>query len=151
MANKYPFDDFFRDLKKEVREAGFKPKIFWMIAPFAIFILLTILVKYGVVHKNIIGYILIIPTLIVPLFFLLPVWIFKKIDGIWDDIIDDLEERYEKEFNENIRITRKVKKWLGEDKIDIIYTIAMVSGIFILLFWITMICAGLVELGKGIF
>ncbi|WP_086243875.1 hypothetical protein [Campylobacter devanensis] len=150
MANKYPFDDFFRDLKKEVREAGFKPKIFWMIAPFAIFILLTILVKYGVVHKNIIPYTL-TPMFFIPLFFHIPVWIFKKIDGIWDDIIDDLEDRYEKEFNENIRITRKVKKWLGEDKIEAIYTIAMVSGIFILLFWITMICVGLVKLGKGIF
>ncbi|WP_096027706.1 hypothetical protein [Campylobacter lanienae] len=151
MANKYPFDDFFRDLKKEVREAGFKPKIFWMIAPFAIFILLTILVKYGVVHQNVIPYIFAVPMMFVPLFFHLPVWIFKKIDGIWDDIIDDLEDRYEKEFNENIRITRKVKKWLGEDKIDIIYTIAMVSGIFILLLWITMICAGLPRLAKGIF
>ena len=90
MANKYPFDDLLRDFKKGLREAGFKPKIFWMIAPFAIFILLIILVKYGVVHKNTIGYILIIPTLIVPLFFHLPVWIFKKIDENWDYIIDDL-------------------------------------------------------------
>lgn len=151
MANKYPFDDFFRDFKKELREADFKPKIFWMIAPFAIFILLTILVKYGVVHKNIIPYITVVPMVLILLFFHLPVWIFKKIDGIWDGIIDDLEERYEKEFNENIRITRKVKKWLGEDKIEAIYTVAIVSGIFILLFWITMICVGAVELGKGIF
>ncbi|WP_096024702.1 hypothetical protein [Campylobacter lanienae] len=101
--------EFEREARKEFWKSGFKPKIFWMIAPFAIFILLTILVKYGVVHKNTIGYILIIPTLIVPLFFHLPVWIFKKIDENWDYIIDDLEERYEKEFNENIRITRKVK------------------------------------------
>lgn len=151
MANKYPFDDLLRDFKQGLRESGFKPKIFWMVAPFAIFILLTILVKYGVAHKNIIPYICVVPMTFVPLFFHLPVWIFKKIDENWDYIIDDLEDRYEKEFNENIRITRKVKKWLGEDKIEAIYTIAMISGIFILLLWITMICVGLVKLGKGIF
>lgn len=151
MANKYPFDDLLRDFKQGLREAGFKPKIFWMIAPFAIFILLIILVKYGVVHKNIIPYILAVPMMFVPLFFHLPVWIFKKIDENWDYIIDDLEDRYEKEFNENIRITRKVKQWLGEDKIEAIYTIAMISGIFILLLWITGVCSNLIKLGKGIF
>ncbi|QKF69465.1 putative membrane protein [Campylobacter hyointestinalis subsp. lawsonii] len=113
---------------EKIFEKSFKPKIFWMIAPFAIFILLTILVKYGVVHKNIIGFILIIPTLIVPLFFLLPLWIFHKIG-----------------------ITCKVKKWLGDDIVDYIYGYAKFWAFFVLSLWITSICISLIKLGKGIF
>ncbi|WP_086227754.1 MULTISPECIES: hypothetical protein [Campylobacter] len=120
--------EFERETRKEFWKSGFKPKIFWMIAPFAIFILLTILVEYGVVHKNIIGYILIIPTLIVPLFFLLPLWIFHKIG-----------------------ITSKVKKWLGDDLVDYIYGYAKFLGFFVLSLWITSICISLIKLGKGIF
>ncbi|WP_086322522.1 hypothetical protein [Campylobacter devanensis] len=120
--------EFWRKARQEFWKSGFKPKIFWMIAPFAIFILLTILVKYGVVHKNIIGFILIIPTLIVPLFFLLPLWIFHKIG-----------------------IIRKVKKWLGDDLVDYIYGYAKFLGFFVLSLWITSICISLIKLGKGIF
>ncbi len=89
---------------------------------------MTILVKYEVVHKNIIGFILIIPTLIVPLFFLLPFWIFHKIG-----------------------ITCKVKKWLGDEIVDYIYGYARFWVFFVLSLWITLICLGAVELGKGIF
>ncbi len=120
--------EFWRKARQEFWKSGFKPKIFWMITPFAIFILLTILVKYGVVHKNIIGFILIIPTLIVPLFFLLPLWIFHKIG-----------------------ITRKVKEWLGDDIVDYIYGYAKFWAFFVLSLWITSICISLIKLGKGIF
>ena len=84
---------------------GFKPKIFWMIAPFAIFILLTILDEYGVVH-NVIPYIFAVPiALFIPLFVLLPLWIFNKFGipdkvkqwfrddlGLEDEIVDFIYE-----------------------------------------------------------
>lgn len=120
--------EFWRKARQEFWKSGFKPKIFWMIAPFAIFILLTILVKYGVVHKNIIPYIMAVPMLFIPLFVLLPLWIFHKIG-----------------------ITRKVKEWLGDDFVDFIYRYAKFWAFFILSLWITLICFGAVELGKGIF
>ncbi|ARQ99425.1 Uncharacterised protein [Campylobacter devanensis] len=120
--------EFERDTRKNFWKKGFKPKIFWMIAPFAVFILLTILVKYGVVHKNIIPYIMAVPMMFIPLFVLLPLWIFHKIG-----------------------ITRKVKKWLGDDLVDYIYGYARFWAFFILSLWITLICLGAVELGKGIF
>lgn len=119
--------EFERETRKNFWKKGFKPKIFWMIAPFAIFILLTILVKYGVVHKNIITFILTIPVFIV-LFFLLPLWIFHKIG-----------------------ITRKVKKWLEDEIVDYIYEYAKFWAFFVLSLWITSICLGAIKLGKGIF
>ena len=120
--------EFERETRKEFWKSGFKPKIFWMIAPFAIFILLTILVKYGVVHKNIIPYIVAVPMLFIPLFVLLPFWIFHKIG-----------------------IIRKVKEWLGDDLVDFIYRYAKFWAFFVLSLWITLICFGAIELGKGIF
>lgn len=120
--------EFWRKARQEFWKSGFKPKIFWMIAPFAIFILLTILVKYEVVHKNIIPYILAVPMMFVPLFVLLPLWIFHKIG-----------------------ITSKVKKWLGDEIVDYIYGYARFWVFFVLSLWITLICLGAVELGKGIF
>lgn len=119
--------EFWRKARQEFWKSGFKPKIFWMIAPFAIFILLTILVKYGVVHKNIITFILTIPVFIV-LFFLLPLWIFHKIG-----------------------ITRKVKKWLEDEIVDYIYGYAKFWAFFVLSLWITSICLAAIKLGKGIF
>lgn len=120
--------EFWRKARQEFWKSGFKPKIFWMIAPFAVFILLTILVKYGVVHKNIIPYIMAVPMMFIPLFVLLPLWIFHKIG-----------------------ITCKVKKWLGDDLVDFIYRYAKFWAFFVLSLWITLICLGAVELGKGIF
>lgn len=120
--------EFERETRKEFWKSGFKPKIFWMIAPFAIFILLTILVEYGVVHKNIFGYIIGVPMAFIPLFILLPFWIFHKIG-----------------------IIRKVKKWLGDDLIDFIYRYAKFWAFFVLSLWITSICLAAIKLGKGIF
>lgn len=126
--------EFWRKARQEFWKSGFKPKIFWMIAPFAIFILLTILVKYGVVHKNIIPYIMAVPMLFIPLFVLLPLWIFHKF-GIPD----------------------KVKQWFRDDLgledeiVDFIYEYAIFWAFFILSLWITLICLGAIKLGKGIF
>lgn len=120
--------EFWRKARQEFWKSGFKPKIFWMIAPFAIFILLTILVEYGVIHKNIFGYIIGVPMAFIPLFILLPFWIFHKIG-----------------------IIRKVKKWLGDDFVDFIYRYAIFWAFFVLSLWITSICLAAIKLGKGIF
>ena len=123
--------EFEREVRKEFWKSGFKPKIFWMIAPFAIFILLTILVKYGVVHNNIIHYIMAVPMLFIPLFVLLPLWIFHKFH--------------------KIGIICKVKKWLEDEIVDFIYEYAKFWAFFVLSLWITSICISLIKFGKGIF
>ena len=65
--------EFERETRKEFWKSGFKPKIFWMIASFAIFILLTILVEYKELFIKIFSLILGVLMSFISLFILLSI------------------------------------------------------------------------------